>query len=164
MKNKTPKIAISKANKSIKRDKRLKIPKSKLPKHIKGATIRQVKAIENLAENGGNKRQALLNAGYSQSIADNPTRVTESKGWQLLVDKYLPDDLLQQTHLKGLKANKSEPRIKGRDNKGCPEYEYIQVADHQTRHKYLHTAYNIKGKYPKERGTQNNIAVIIKNF
>ncbi len=33
-----------------------------------------MQALTNLIENGGSKRQALLDAGFSQAIADNPSR------------------------------------------------------------------------------------------
>jgi len=68
------------------------------------ATQKQQKAFKNLAENGGNKRKAFKDAGYSQVVADNPKKVTESKGWEELMDTYLPDDLLAQKHNELLNA------------------------------------------------------------
>lgn len=39
------------------------------------------RAVKNLTENGGHLRNALLQAGYSQSIADYPSKVTTTKGF-----------------------------------------------------------------------------------
>jgi hypothetical protein len=48
---------------------------------------RHRQVIKNMAENGGNKRQAILDAGYSQEVADNPKKVTESKGFLMALEE-----------------------------------------------------------------------------
>jgi hypothetical protein len=53
------------------------------------ASMRAKKALKNMIENGGNKRQAILDAGYSQTIADHPTKLTESKGFKELASPIL---------------------------------------------------------------------------
>lgn len=48
------------------------------------------------AENPIPKKEILLNAGYSPAVAKNPEIVLESKGYQELLDLYLPEeDLLK---------------------------------------------------------------------
>lgn len=42
--------------------------------------------------------QAMLDAGYSPSYAKSCTQLTETKNWQALTEKYLPDNLLITTH------------------------------------------------------------------
>ncbi|OGG65130.1 hypothetical protein A2Z56_02465 [Candidatus Kaiserbacteria bacterium RIFCSPHIGHO2_12_45_16] len=46
---------------------------------------RQKLAVMLLGENGGNKRKAALDAGYSQKMADNPKRIFGSEGVQELM-------------------------------------------------------------------------------
>lgn len=58
-------------------------------------TMRQVKALEYLVENGGSKSEALRKAGYSPAIVHSPDKVIESKGFQqLLEDSGLTDSFL----------------------------------------------------------------------
>lgn len=45
-------------------------------------TLRQVRAVQALAENGRNKGEALIKAGYSPKTAIAPTKVTESLGFK----------------------------------------------------------------------------------
>lgn len=46
------------------------------------ATQRQKEAVIAIVENGRNKGQALVKAGYSPNTAKAPTKVTESKGFK----------------------------------------------------------------------------------
>lgn len=102
------------------------------------ATLKQRKALANLAENGGNKYRAMLDAGYSHETAKSPQKLTKSKGFNELLEEYLPDELLQKVHLEGLMADKHMG-------------EAGTVEDHPTRHKFLDTAYKLKGAYAAEK-------------
>lgn len=42
----------------------------------------------------GDLRQAMLDAGYSESTARNPGRITESAGWKEMLEHYFPIDTL----------------------------------------------------------------------
>lgn len=42
-------------------------------------TQKQIKAIKNVVENGGNKQKALLDAGYSKAVAKTPSKVFGSR-------------------------------------------------------------------------------------
>jgi hypothetical protein len=68
------------------------------------ATVRQRKAAEEMAANGGTAASALRKAGYSEVVARNPKRVTSSASWQELMDQYLPEKKLAQVHKKLLGA------------------------------------------------------------
>jgi len=92
-------------------------------------TDKQKKAFKERVENGRNKGDSLREAGYSESTAIQPTKVTNSKGWNQLVKEHLSDDKLAKVHDEGLNANM----------KGKPDYS--------VRHKYLDTAYKITNKY-----------------
>lgn len=100
-------------------------------------TAKQKKAFKEIVENGRNKGEAMIEAGYSENTAVAPTKVTESKGWQQLMDEYIPDELLQKVHKEGLEAVKLEGGKK--------------VADSAIRHKYLDTGYKLKRKYAGDK-------------
>jgi len=61
-------------------------------------TERHKKAFKNLGENGGNKGMALKDAGYSPTVVNTPQKVTDSKGWNELLEQHLPDKLLAKKH------------------------------------------------------------------
>jgi len=94
---------------------------------------RHKEIAEKLAEDSSlTLKDAILEVGYSISTAESPTKITESKSWQQLMDEYLPDQLLQQKHQEGLDATKKEDKE--------------QVPDYAVRKQYLDLAYKIKGK------------------
>lgn len=69
----------------------------------RGPTAKQRKAVLDTLENieravPKTKEEILLDAGYSPSIAINPQIIENSKGWNELMDEYLPDSLLVQKH------------------------------------------------------------------
>lgn len=96
---------------------------------------RQARAIAISGENGGNFSRAMIDAGYSKKTAHNPAKLTESRAFQDLVDKELPDEDLLKVHKEGLHA------MEGKEQ---------EMPDHQTRHKYLVTGYQLKGKLKSE--------------
>jgi len=53
------------------------------------ASIRAKKALTNLVVNGGNKAQALRDAGYSEAVVNTPSKVFESVELKPEVDKSL---------------------------------------------------------------------------
>lgn len=57
-------------------------------------TIKQMKAISLVVENGGNVTQAMRDAGYAESTVNNPSNLTKTATWQELMEAYLPDDML----------------------------------------------------------------------
>lgn len=84
------------------------------------ATLLQKKAIESLVEAGRTKkriikRQVLLNAGYSQDVADQPDKVLKAKGFLQLADEL---GLTENFLTKALVAD-----IKGKPKKRTKELE-----------------------------------------
>ncbi len=67
--------------------------------------------LDNLADNGGNMRKAILDAGYSQEVADNPQKITESRTWNELIAAEMPDDAVSDRHNQLLRASKLEQRV-----------------------------------------------------
>jgi hypothetical protein len=82
------------------------MPKVKVPpvkkkkKYNTKPTLKHKKVIKILAENGrkaGSKKKktignVLKEAGYSKSVQESPTKVTESKGFKELLKEMLPDN------------------------------------------------------------------------
>jgi len=101
-------------------------------------TQKQKVAASKIVENGGNISKAMIEAGYSPATAKTPQKLTKSKGWKALVEKYLPDDKLLIKHEEALEA------MKVITSHTEPDYE---VPDHTTRLKAVDMAYKIKGKH-----------------
>lgn len=57
-------------------------------------TIKQMRAAEIMAENGGIASTAMIQAGYSPQTAKTPHKLTSSPTFQDLLESYLPDDMM----------------------------------------------------------------------
>lgn len=109
------------------------------------ATIRQKKAFK-LVETGRNTGEIMVAAGYSPKTAKAPTKLTKSKGWEELMEKYLPDKLLTTKHKELLEVPVKVRHFK----KGELESE-IEQLDSFAVSKGLDMAYKLKGKYAAEK-------------
>jgi len=58
------------------------------------ATIKQKMAVQKIVENGGNVSRSMIEVGYSPATAKTPDKLTDSKGYQELLNEYLPDDFI----------------------------------------------------------------------
>ncbi len=94
-------------------------------------TIKQKKAFKELGVNGGNISQAMKVAGYSESVSGRTDKLVRTKGWEELMEQYLPDKLLGQKH-KAL-LNKKDKET------GEPETQAVS--------KGLEMAYKLKGRF-----------------
>ena len=76
------------------------------------------------------------------------------------IQERLPDDLLTEKHLEGLNAGKKVFK----NNNATGEIEEVGFEpDYAVRHKYLDTAYKIKGSYAPEKKVNLNANVEIKD-
>jgi len=116
------------------------------------ATVKQKLAAKKIIENHGNVSKTMVEVGYTPATAINPSNLTESKGWNELMERYLPDDEVLIEHQKGLHATKpigalvmvkkdGEKEVVYKDNEGV-----IEVDDTMTRLKAVELAYKVKGK------------------
>lgn len=79
-------------------------------------TVRQQIAVQKLSEiirkAKGQKNitigKILKEAGYSDSVSESPTLVTKSKGWDQLVQQYMPEEEVAKIHGGLLKASKMD--------------------------------------------------------
>ena len=109
-----------------------------------------------MVENGGNASAAMRAAGYSPQTASTPGKLTKSKGYASLVEKYLPDKLLLEKHKEIIMS----PRIKRTFMKGAMIEETEETDPSQVRG--LDMAYKLKGKYASE-GVTNNVLIVQLN-
>ena len=83
------------------------------PHNVKG-TQKQKAAIQKMAENGGNVSKAMREVGYTDITAKTPKKLTESKGFKALCDKYgLTDSLIVESLVQDikLKPQKRSPEL-----------------------------------------------------
>lgn len=113
------------------------------------ATLKQKKAAQKITENHGNVSKGMLEAGYSPNTAKKPSNLTNSKGWQELMDKFLPDSLLAKKHQALL--NKEEVRLKNNNETGEIDVIPTGQIDVQAVAKGLEMAYKLKGSYAPEK-------------
>ena len=106
------------------------------------ATEKQETALIKTVENGGNITQAMRDAGYSEATINNPSNLTQSKGWQELIEEHLPDDLLARVTKEGLGAGRETTNEEGRT---------VVHPDFAVRHRYLETALKVKDKFPNKK-------------
>lgn len=105
--------------------------------------------------------RAMVKAGYSKETSLKPTLLTKTKGWQELMEKYLPDESLIKIHKEGLSATTKKPHLIDRDDKGRPIYDYIDEDDYAVRHRYLETAYKLKKRLSETNITNNDVKVLV---
>ena len=95
-------------------------------------------------------------AGYSESVSKRTDKLTNTNGWQELIDKHLSDEKLTKVHAEGLKAGKHIYK----NNNESGEIEDMGVEpDYATRHKYLDSAYKLKGSYAPDKNININMNV-----
>lgn len=113
---------------------------------LKIANLRQRKVLSRIMANIGkgertSMTQAAIAEGYSANYAKSGV-LQKTDTWNDLVEKYLPDDALAQAHIEGLKAK----LVKTATDEGQITDEKF-YPDHQTRFKFLDSAYKLKKRY-----------------
>lgn len=78
------------------------------------ATITQKKAFKAVV-GGSSLTSAMKQAGYSDSTAQRTNKLTATKGWQELMDTYLPDEELAAKHRAFLNSEREEIGVKALD-------------------------------------------------
>lgn len=123
-------------------------------------TLKQKKAFDEIGVNGGNISKAMKTAGYSESVSKRTDKLTNTKGWEELMKKHLPDSLLAKRH-KELLNKREVVMIQKNPSNGERVYEQLDQPDTQAVSKGLDMAYKLKKRYPdEEKGdtyTQINI-------
>ena len=95
----------------------------------------------------------MVEAGYSENKAKNPSNLTKSKAWEEYMETFLDDEKLARIHAEGLEAG----RTIYKNNVSTGEIEMLGFEpDYATRHKYLDSAYKLKGTYAPEKKLVGN--------
>jgi len=106
-------------------------------------TIKQQLVARKISENNGNLGKTMREVGYAETTANNPHLLTESKGWQELMEEQLPDKLLAEKHRELLEAT---------DDNGKIDVNAVRSG--------IDMGYKLKGKYAPEKTVHLNIDVI----
>lgn len=115
-------------------------------------TMRQRMAVDEIVANGGNVSEAMRRAGYSIATARTPQKLTESKSFQALLEKRLPERHLLKKHREFLDSKKIiRVYVKG-------DLKEITEETDSNAVKALDMAYKLKGKYQEKSG--NSVLVI----
>lgn len=151
--------------------------KEKKPKKQMGiVALKHKMVLDNLMKKAGkgkrlSLRQAAKDAGYSESYA-NSAKMTKKKSWNELMEQYLPDSLVAETHNDLLKAKKLEYMLFNHDvtdeiiyeimaEIGCTATKiihgvqgihcYFFAPDNTNRKGAAELAYKVKGKMAPEK-------------
>lgn len=119
-------------------------------------TIKQKKAFKEVLK-GSTLTKAMTTAGYADTTASTTGKLTSTEGWKELMEKHLPDSELARVHKEGLNAS----------DKIIRDGEVIlEKPDYAVRHKYLDSAYKLKGSYAPEKTQALNLNIKgdIKDF
>lgn len=138
-------------------------------------TIKQKLAAKKIVEYRGNVSKAMREAGYKPATAKNPKNLTESLGWNELMDRHLGDDALLTKHEELLNstsighmvfplAMSDEEITELIKSVNCTPQKFMHgdtanhcwfwMPDNRAVKDALDLAYKIKSKYPKEGGLQ----------
>lgn len=108
-------------------------------------SLKQKETFKNTLENGGIVSRAAKGI-YSDSMAKNPQKITNTKGWEELLEQNIPDKLLAEKHRELLNAE-----IKTRQTlKGELVWEEEKM-DSNAVSKGLDMGYKLKGRYAPEK-------------
>lgn len=120
------------------------------------ATIKHKIAFKKVLK-GTSISKAMSEVGYADSTSKSTGKLTRTKGWQELVDKYISEEKLMKVHAEGLNAYKIKQGAVLGGEIGLQSAE-IQEPDFATRHKYLETGYKVRGrmKEPEKPGDIHN--------
>lgn len=121
-------------------------------------TIKQQRALNNLAENGGNVSKAMRDAGYSLQTAKSPDKLLKSKGVEKLLDKYLPNNHLLKKNREFIDAKRQVRIFK----KGDLETEYEETDPSAV--KALDLAYKVRRLYDDSPAKLQPITINILNY
>lgn len=102
----------------------------------------------------------VANDNTARSIAsENLTKPNIVKA----IEDALPDELLARVHLEGLHATKIQGSGGMLISSEGIEHADNEVPDYATRHKYLDSAYKLKGSYAAEKHANLNVNVEVSD-
>jgi len=110
-------------------------------------------ATESAERNYDVKNRNVANNIGAENLAKPSVIAAIAVEQKTLADR-IPDDLIERVHLEGLEAGREVSDIEGN----------IQtIPDYAVRHKYLDSAYKLKGSYAAEKSLALNVNVGLDN-
>lgn len=88
--------------------------------------------------------QALREQGFTPIEVK---AIVKKKSWENIIEQVLPDEMLAEKHREGLEATTITKGSEGED---------IERPDYNVRHKYLQTAYQLRGRLKTEINANMN--------
>lgn len=102
--------------------------------------------VEKLENVGKPLGQIMRENGYAENTANNPDHVTKSKSWEMLMDEYIPESLIAETHKEAFSAMRVISAVNTNKQANGATADFIDVPDWQTRMKATELGYKIRGK------------------
>lgn len=100
-------------------------------------SLRQKLATKRILENPGSVSKIMREVGYAPNTAKNPKDLTESLGFKQLMEGYLPEEEVFQTHQKLLHATKIHGSLTEPDR---------EVDDNTTQARMVEMAHKLRGR------------------
>lgn len=116
------------------------------------ATIKQKLAVKKIIENHRSVSAAMRDAGYKNTTATVPKNLTKSKGFNELVEEYLPDEKLLKAPNEALEATKWN------------DFTGEREQDHTTRLKASELGLKIKGRLQPDGQINQQINIELPNW
>lgn len=110
------------------------------------STTKQREVFKKMVENGGNMGKIMREAGYSEAMAKNPHKITQSKGFREILEQYGLDDVTLFKKHKELLESKKIIRTFNKDGLKIETEEINPIVA-----KALDMAYKVKGLYAPEK-------------
>lgn len=145
------------------------------------ATIKQERAFKEVVEKGRPVSKAMVDVGYSKNTAVAPSKLTRSKGWKELVDKYIPEKDLLRKHKELLNQKKLDYFVfpKAMTDEEIQEHvesaglemivikhsdkgklAFYSINDAMSQQKAVDMAYKLKGSYADTDKGGNKILIV----
>lgn len=98
--------------------------------------------------------EAMRRAGYSVVYSTNPKQLTETDGFQQIIEKYLPDEVLAEKHLSLLNAKRKKTTfVKGQVTEVIEEEDTFAITN------ALKLGYQVKGKLVDKKQINGQLSV-----
>ena len=109
----------------------------KAKKPIKEAMKMKYRKIVKAVVEGGNIGEAIHNEGYGDSLAKNPSKITNTKTFQELLDEYMPEEFVLDQHKRLYSEHRhiKQVRLETTDDteikEACKGYENVSTIKHE---------------------------------
>ncbi len=132
------------------------VTKRTIEKESKGGIVTRHRGVLALMTQGKTITEAMIAMRYKPNVVKTPTNITKSKSWAMLMDEFLPDDIVLERHSELL--NKRDVKIltewvsePGKRKQKRVEREVDAGPNVPAVSKALEMAYKLRGSYIPEK-------------